>query len=54
MNNLLEDFDQIDKCLSCGKQIKMVKLAYIKNNINDITGEILKKFKYCNECKRKI
>lgn len=53
MENILERFDDIDKCIECSKPIKVVKLKFIKNKIKKITKEELMDFKYCSKCKRK-
>jgi uncharacterized protein with PIN domain len=54
MKQVIEAFDDIDICLECGKPIKVVKLKYIKKKIVNISDEDLMRFKYCNQCKRKI
>lgn len=51
-SEIMKNFDRIKECISCGNEIKTVKLNYIKKKIPDITVDELKFFKYCKSCKR--
>lgn len=53
MEGMLENFDNIHKCIECSKPIKIVKLKFIKDKIKNITKEELMNFKQCSKCKRK-
>lgn len=54
MNILMDDFDKIDKCQKCGKNIIVIKSNYIKKKLASVTEKELNSFKICSTCKRNL
>lgn len=53
MNISIDEYDKINKCIKCGRKIKVIKLDYLKKRIPDISDEALQSLKICSSCKRK-